>query len=196
MSLVINVRGGTGSGKSTAVRHLLRNAALAERISDPWAEGRPLGYRATGLVEYCDIYVVGDYDDEMRTAGGEDVRRRYGTPYVFDLLNELVEHGHVLIEGRTYNTIITMWRRLHEVIVPRGHELIMATLDTSVNQRVANIRARRNLRQQADRPIELDAVRAEARGIDSMQRTQRRAGLECRVVPWASASDVILGWLR
>ena len=196
MNLTVNVRGVSGSGKSTAVRSLFARATSVDRTDDPWCAGHPQYYRLTIPNLVAPVFVVGDYEG-TKTAGAEGLRDRYATPYVFDLFDALAERGHVVAEGFTLSQTVTMWIRLSKVCQARGAHVIVAHLTTTVDECVANIMTRRETtRRISSKLLNVDALRSFHKSQQGTTRSQRRQGVDVRDLPWRESSEVLFGWFQ
>lgn len=196
MHLVLNVRGVSGSGKTTAVRSLFARATAVDVTPDPWLPTHPQYYALTipGLAR--PVFVLGDYG-ETKTAGAEGLRDRYATPYIFSLLDELAERGHAVAEGFTLSQTVTMWIRLSKLLRARGAYVVVAHLTTTVDECIANIRARRAARgRDVDGRLNVDALASFWRSQQGTTRSQRRQGVDVRDLSWRTAGETLYDWLR
>ncbi len=151
MTVIINVRGTSGSGKTTAARFFLNNYPNTEmRRSQTSASGRVsskiMGYSIAVPVLGNPLYLVGTY---ANTCGGLDVM---GTQSEHaDLISKAyLAGGNVLCEGLLASGVshnATAPRRMLEVA---GKEnVIFAILDTPLDVCLDRVRARRAARAAA-----------------------------------------------
>ena len=69
--MITNIRGMSGSGKSTAVRNIMeRYPTLNVLLTD---KKRPLLYKCSGLAEYNDLIVLGPYDQKNSVQGADSI---------------------------------------------------------------------------------------------------------------------------
>ena len=149
--MIINLRGTSGSGKSTVVLELMRLFApveIIERVGEG-VRARPLVYRIHGCAP--PLYVFGSYES---VCGGCDVIDDYAA-VVPQLVDKYLSQGHVLFEGLlvsgTFGAIGVHLQRL----AAGGHEVVVAFLDTPLGvclDRVEFRRAQRGV-QKAFNPV-------------------------------------------
>jgi sarcosine oxidase delta subunit len=143
-SALVQLRGTSGSGKTTAMKHLIdclydfrpvRKNDTGRKV-EVYAGELPIG-TDTGLVR---VYILGDYS-EGRSAGGCDTIS--SVQHVIDLLEEFGSKAHsmVVFEGLL---LAHSWGAVGEYCHPRwGERYVNAFLDTPVDLCLARVHLRR-----------------------------------------------------
>jgi len=183
--VIINIRGTSGSGKSTAIRNIVElcGGTPTPMFSDNLK--KPDGYSVShGLT---DIYVVGSYENVCGGCDGiktqDEVCRR---------VREYSRHGHVLFEGLLLSTLYERYRQL--ALELDTHKFIFAFLDTPLDVCLSRVASRR---AEAGRTAELNPKNTTDKWhlMRRMQPKFHRAGLDSRWVGYEGAASTILGWL-
>ena len=120
--MIVNIRGGSGSGKTFLVRQLMA-VQNAQPILDD--DGKIEAYHLDG-----NIYVIGRYNV---MSGGCD--RIPTQDKLYDCVRKYAAMGHVIFEGLF---VSTGWKRYHELSQELGGA-VWAFLDTSLEQCLANV---------------------------------------------------------
>lgn len=151
MSLILNVRGPGGSGKTTAVREFLRlrNPRQLLEQNRVGAKGQPLRDKVIGYELDGNIRVVGSY--EMTCGGCDSIQKQ-------DCIKELVlswaDEGYdVIFEGLMISSVWSTWTAVQEIAEARGHEWLWVFMNTPLDQCVKNI-----LKRNGGKPINEDLV--------------------------------------
>lgn len=205
--MIINIRGTSGSGKTTVVRGIMNKGSVI-----PLDEHKkPAGYR----VEIPDlgqpVYVVGPY---TTACGGTDA---IGTQdEVCDRIRAFAPLGHVLVEGLLMSKTFGRYAKLDRELDAQGQHFIWAFLDTPLDVCLARVGARRETRRLAK------AVVPDFKPLNPQNTTQawhdtkgcyakvvgakesdwktapgvKRAVLDGRWLPYETAVDTVYGWLR
>lgn len=132
MRLILNIRGNSGSGKST-IAHQLMESFPTEKL-DIDAKGRPNNYMVQ-LSRYRKLFIIGRYETQCggcdQVGSSEEVMRR-------------VEHyqtqGNVLYEGLLLSTTygaMGLWSKQW------GKRMVYAFLDTPLEVCLRRVEARR-----------------------------------------------------
>lgn len=142
---IVNIRGTSGSGKTTVVTRLLEEWKLL---------GVPLGPAETRVIQGKErrvghlagsLFIVGRYDT---TCGGCDTMNWKGAADdVCDLVREKYHFGPVLFEG----LMVSGWGtgRLRSLWEETGGKLHVIQLTTSLEECLASVRQRREERARA-----------------------------------------------
>lgn len=141
--MIINLRGTSGSGKSTVVRRIM---ALYDGKTPAYMQGRrqPTGYLMTQNPR-TPLWILGHYET---ACGGCD------TIPTMEMVYEGVRSGlsagyHVLYEGLLVQSDVKRLIQLHT----DGFPIVVVKLDTSIEDCIASIQLRRNERGDP-RPID------------------------------------------
>jgi hypothetical protein len=131
MSVVINLRGTGGSGKSSAVYHLMKKFGVRSNIKN---NGRIVGHRLNQ-----DIMIVGKYEtncggcDQIKTQ--DDICKR---------VSKFAEKGSIVVfEGLLISGLYSRYLDLSRKLVNAGHRFIWAFLDTPLETCIRRTIARR-----------------------------------------------------
>lgn len=134
--LIINLRGTSGSGKTTVVRQIMEQAKSVVPIRNPTNIGsdKPYGYEIT-MPNKLRMYAIGSYEN---TCGGCDTIKTQAE--IIERLEYFAPNGHVLVEGLILSTI---YGSVGEWSEPYGDKFIFAYLSTPVKECVKRVLARR-----------------------------------------------------
>lgn len=120
--MIINLRGTSGSGKSTIFREVMEQIGCVETLRS--SAGKIQGYLLNGNVR-----VVGRYET---ACGGCDALPRPKGFNTMDSIEELVREwaplGHVLFEGLIVSSVFSRWLRLSQELGKGA--FVWAFLDT------------------------------------------------------------------
>lgn len=195
MSIVLNIRGTNGSGKSTAVRLLMEKMGTRSPFQ---LDGKEAGYRfATPAGK---VFVMGKY---TTACGGMDSSFSYkgAADDVVWLVHELSASGHVVAEGVIALGSYGFGRltKLAADLEAQGHHMIFALMDTPLDVCITRCEARRAEKAAAKGkdPKPLDPHNLESKW-DATHKDHERlgaAGLDCRLIPYQDPLPTILSWL-
>lgn len=133
--MLINIRGTSGSGKSTIVRSIMSEYTWVESIR---IEGRkqPISYLcSSSLEEDQDLMVVGHYETDC---GGCDTISKMDD--IFDLIRRGHHQGnHVLFEGLLISADVNRVAALHD----EGLPLLVLAIDLPLDECLESINTRR-----------------------------------------------------
>lgn len=140
--MIINIRGTSGSGKSSLVRELMNQADEIEEIRPASAGGKLVGYSLEGLADK-DVHVVGSYHT---ACGGCDGIKTQDE--VCARVRRFAKMGHVVFEGLLISHIYGRYKALHQELdglMGQGpyHWLF---LDTPLEVCLENVAKRREAR--------------------------------------------------
>jgi hypothetical protein len=138
MAVIIQIRGTSGSGKSHAVRHVIKKLGIKNVVKGKTPGGRDtvVGYRLNG-----DVMIVSRYEGDV--GGGadmvnsqEELRRR---------VTRFANKGRVvLFEGVVSTTVFTAWSELDAKLRrSKGHEYVWAFMNTPLGVCIRRIIKRR-----------------------------------------------------
>lgn len=179
-NLIINIRGWSGSGKSTIVLKLLKHyKAKAVRGED----SKVIGYRLNAIRP---LYIVGPYTG---SGGGCDTISPVSR--IGEIVRRFAKRGNVIFEGQMISTIAGRWADLDNSM-PEC-KFIFLVLDTPLKRCLKRIRKRReakgNFKPFDPKPSNLKHYQ-EARF--SSPENLRKGGLDVRVVKHKKAYKYIL----
>lgn len=139
MSTIINIRGTSGTGKSTLARQIMANYRLISKYTRIGRK-QPLGYRYQHpMREFPDLGVVGHYETDC---GGADTITDY------DDLMQLVMQGaaqgmDVLFEGLLFSGDVKRTAVLREWAEKQGIPLHVIAIQLPLDECVASVNLRR-----------------------------------------------------
>jgi hypothetical protein len=177
--MIINVRGTSGAGKSTLVRLIMERYTTREPI---YVDGRKqaIGYGClrTGAVP---LWVVGDYS---RPTGGADTFKHLD---VYEQVRAKASTGcHVLYEGLLLSYEVRRCVELH-----RDFPLVVIGLNTSLEDCVAGIRARRAARGDAS-PVNRAYLTKRLKDMETTRRRLKDSGVDYRSHSRAAAEEAVV----
>jgi len=181
--MIINLRGCSGAGKTTAVREVLCRLGGAIPIVNgqasytiPLPGGRPL-------------IVLGDYGGPRcgcdTIATQEEIRR---------LVRHYSCQGHVLYEGLLLSTIYAPYAALDRELKLAGLSTIWGFLDTPLDVCLARVQQRRD-DAHTRRKFDPEKTRVKWERQRRLYEKCHAAGLDARWVPYGEAADQVLEWL-
>jgi hypothetical protein len=194
MARIINPRGTSGSGKTTAVKEVMRRLGqdsglgLAHHAS---ARKRPLYYSFPHPVRQPDpllgaghgrVIVMGHYET---ACGGCDTITELD--YLFDLVSGLADQGaDIIMEGLLLSGEV---RRTVEL--SQRHPLFVLGLDTGIEQCVRGVESRR-LARGDERPLNPTNTIAKDKTVRRvLERLRNESGANVRMVSQATCADVM-----
>jgi hypothetical protein len=179
--LVINIRGWSGSGKSTIIQKLLQKF-VDRAIRD--VNKKVYGYRLS--FRNPSTRVVGPYTDR---GGGCDCI--HPVSRIEEIIRDFAKRGNVIWEGQMVSTIAGRWVELAKSM-PECH-FIFLVLDTSLERCLKRIKKRReargNFKPFNPKPSNLKHYQ-EARF--SSPRNLRNGGMDVRIINHKQAYQYIL----
>lgn len=149
--MVINLRGTSGSGKTTIVRGIMAKASQINPmfftgtgfIEVVGKEKKPDGYRM-----YLDgkpsVYAIGSYEN---TCGGCDAISSQDE--ICDRIRRYAPHGHVLVEGLLMSHLFSRYAMLDRELHAKGIDFVWAFIDTPLELCLQRVEARREERRLA-----------------------------------------------
>lgn len=172
--MIINIRGTSGSGKSTIVRKVMDHYLSRTPIFVP-GRARPVGYRLARILpcgQVRELYVVGHYEVPC---GGCDTLSTDHLKTVYGLVREWAPLGSVLFEGAILSTDS---RHLLELSKERK-DILVLRLTTSLEACAAGVMERRAAkgRPRPEGPNFRKNLAAKDRSAASTCRQFREAGI-------------------
>ena len=155
MSVIVNLRGPGGSGKTTSVRKFMKLFASMEPIIDTEPRygktGRLLKPRILGYQNHGTFRVVGSYETDC---GGCDTISDQAT--IRRLIEEWADAGYdVVFEGLLISSIWGTWLDFGHKMEDKGHTYVWAFMNTPLDQCVKNI-----YKRNGGKPIKESLVKA------------------------------------
>lgn len=194
--MIVNIRGTSGSGKTTAVRSIMAMGATEKVYADEpslsglFQMGRtPVGYRVNIAQFDRPLFVVGSYEN---TCGGCDA---IGTQD--EICSRVRRYGqgqHLLMEGLLMSHLYSRYKALAEEMQPIPY--IWAFLDTPLEVCLERVVARRAERGVAKKEFNPKNTTDKWHDMRRVFAKCQRDGLDARWVDYRDAAQVIYGWLR
>ena len=131
--MIINIRGTSGSGKSTVVKRLMERCDIEDFTID--GRKRPLMHICRPRnIDSPPLVAIGHY--QTPTGGADTISE---ADYIFELVNESADEGsHVIYEGLMISSDV---RRLIEA--NQNHKAMVSVLNTPIEQCIESIQERR-----------------------------------------------------
>lgn len=147
--MIVNIRGTSGSGKSTIVRRVMDIIAHGMVELEPvTVEGRkrPIMYRANGAGPMRrSLSILGHYET---ACGGCDTIPSFDR--VYELVRQEADQGRdVLFEGLLLSAEIARCQALHDDLYP----LVVVAIDLPVEQCIESVNARRQAKSPGKGPV-------------------------------------------
>ncbi len=120
--MIINIRGSSGSGKSTVIRKLMSEYGTVAQYG-MLGPKRPEAYQLRDLHDIDDTFILGPY---LSNCGGCDAIGSMDK--LLKLLYKYNARGHVIFEGLI---ISSMYGSIGEALEPFGRNALIAFLSTS-----------------------------------------------------------------
>jgi len=182
--MIVNVRGGSGSGKTHVVRELM-NGGRPVSLYGVLGIKYPEAYRVSLPGVTQPLHIIGPYTTNV---GGCD---RLSYDKIIPLLEKYEKRGHVLFEGLLVSDnygIIGEW------LTKRGHNALIVFLDTSLAVCLERLRIRSGYDADLRKPLTTVAMRYE-----TIKRAKAKFEKEAKVslleVSSTSAADQIHQWI-
>lgn len=190
---IINIRGTSGSTKSTLVRKFL-DTYNGQALRGP--DGKIRGYVCRAKSEYGfqrDIYIVGSYE---RPTGGCDGLKTQDE--ICDRVREFAALGDVLYEGLLVSGLFRRYNALAEELTQHHH--IFGFLDTPLQKCIDRVLSRRAVRAavkgETTRPFDPNkTLTPKYHAISSCRAKFINAGKDVRNIPHERAFETLVAWL-
>ncbi|HAM40072.1 MAG TPA: hypothetical protein DCP69_01700 [Candidatus Omnitrophica bacterium] len=192
--MVINVRGTSGSGKTTVVRGVFK-AGTAEKLFATEDDGslfgkqspKPEAYRVDVDGVARPVFVIGSYE---QVCGGCD---SIGTQdEVCDRVRRYAAKGHVLLEGLLISHLFSRYAALDRELQPTRY--VWAFLDTPLELCLARVEQRR-LERGVTKPLNPTNTTQKWHDAHRVFAKCQAAGLDARWVDHQTATADVLAWL-
>ncbi len=183
MSLMIQIRGTSGSGKTTVMKEVM---SLLGNWTPEFIPGRkrPLYYRCVeGGWQDKGIIVLGHYEIDC---GGCDTIG--SVPQIFEVIKTLPKYGILLCEGLLLSEDVKWSKEL-------GSDLRVVFLATEVEECVRRVKKRRE-GSGNDKPFNPDNTVNRVRPIERARKLLPESGIIVVRSSVNQASSIILNWIR
>lgn len=191
MSKIINLRGTSGSGKTFIVKKIMEQYLQKEPHHIPGRK-QPIGYTlrdARCNKELPPLFVVGHYEG---ACGGCD-NLSQGLDYIYGLIKEHSTQGkNVIYEGLIVASDVL---RCIELMQRDKHELMVIGLNTSLEDCLAGVQARRDARGDT-RELNPSHTRSKFKALIPQRIRFKDAGVDFRLLNRAEALDACFKFLE
>lgn len=190
--MIINIRGTSGSGKSSLVRQAMSAwGPFVVGLQNPLRKkATPLVYRSTMPRHGRQVSVLGSYETPC---GGCDTIPTQDM--ICDLVRQEAALGHhVLLEGLLMSHLYGRYTALADEQTALGHPFIFGFLDTPIGVCLDRINARRRERGN-DEPVNPRNTETKFRSILGCRAKLDKAGYLVVALPWQeplTALDALL----
>lgn len=181
--MIINLRGTSGSGKTTAVRSLMEALGGMGLRMKVGGRKRPIAHVYQRVGPFASVAVVGSYET---ACGGCDTISKYDTCY--DLIKQLEDNGieRVVYEGLRHSGDAK--RALD--LLSEGRDIRVINLTTPLEDCLEAVRQRRVARG-ADPEFNTTNTEAKFNLIERANTRLREAGVEVHDVDREAASELL-----
>lgn len=164
--MIINVRGTSGTGKSTLIRRVMDCYPTKTRVMAE-ARKQPIGYICSGP-GLKSLGVIGHYETPC---GGCDTIAEMDR--IFDLVRKTDDAGmNVLFEGLLISADVNRTAALHE----EGRHMLVVALSTPIDVCIESVNARRRARNPDLGPVKEKNTISKFRGVQkSMDRLHQQS---------------------
>jgi hypothetical protein len=180
MKIICNIRGTTGSGKTTVVKQLIQNLRGMPMLDET---GKIWAYNLRDQV-----YVLGRYETPT---GGCDGIRTQGEIHAG--IRKLALLGSVLFEGYLISGLYGRYRQLEEEL-KSTHYWIWACLDTPLEKCIEQTIKRRAARGNT-KNFNPDNLKATFRAVISSRMKLEKEGRDVRTLRHEAALATLAAWL-
>lgn len=193
LTVVINIRGTNGSGKTTTVRRLM--SYLGTQHWTEVKQGRATCYeynQAYGELGRLKIAVIGAY--RTATGGCDTVKTQ---DEVCEMVRTYASQGwHVIFEGVVISTLHSRYSKLAEDLLQHhGVLTVFAYMDTDVERCLMNVRARRAAAGKAETGFNEQMVRDKHATIDKTRTKMANDGHRIMSLPFGRSHEAVLNLL-
>lgn len=167
--MIINIRGTSGSGKTTAVKQLM---ALFPQKLNIKIEGRkqPIGYLLKHPERQRDLYVLGHYET---ACGGCDTIN--GMDLIYDYVRQgVAQNADVIFEGLLISAEVNRTVQLHK---DYPEQLLVLALDTPLEVCIESINQRRWAKDPTKPPVNPKNTESKFKGVKTCMRRFEEAGV-------------------
>lgn len=173
MSTILNIRGTSGSGKSTAVRALFDETTLSLRNGN-----KVENYHTPSR----NLYTIGRYET---ACGGCDAVKTQDE--VCDRVRTFAQQGHVIFEGLLISHLFSRYHALDRELTALGHRYVWLFLDTPLEDCLTRVNARRTAKGVTD-PVNPQNTTQKWHDARRVFKKCQDAGLDAR---WVSNDTVV-----
>lgn len=180
MSEVFQIRGVTGSGKTTAMRNLLARYGRPKTFAGKTAHGPELFTRSGRLV------AIGDYNSSAKCVGCDRIK---GRNHIFDAVDAAINGGVGLVglESMIFSTTFKMSADLWRHLTDRGHGFRLVFLDCDFATALERIYKRNGGKQ-----VSIEGLEHRVQAYESSRDKCLRAGIpSTRIDATGSAREVL-----
>jgi len=175
--MIIQIRGTSGSGKSTVMNEVLERLGERTEVHRPGRK-KPLYYSFPGKVA-----VLGHY--ESNCGGCDNIG---SAPKVFELIQEVSKtHDVILCEGLLLSEDVKWSSQLENLRV--------VFLITSIENCISRVINRRK-GSGNDKPLNEDNTRNRVKVVERAYWKLKKLGVKCVKKKSTTAADLIVGWVQ
>lgn len=188
MSLILNIRGTSGSGKSYIVHKLMQDASGSAKILD--VVGKTIAHRLQFEEGSKPLHVLGKYD--VKCGGCDTIKTQ---DQVCDLVKRFSAEGEVVFEGLLISHLYSRYFKLDSQLSAIGHKYIWAFLDTPLELCLERVNKRRRERGQLG---DVNPKNTTQKWHD-MRRVYKKcidASLDARWIEYESAYEEVLSLIN
>ena len=189
--MIVNLRGTSGSGKTTALRTLMARAEACGHTRQAYLSSvdqkkpKPLGYAFVGTPP---LYVLGSYET---VCGGCDTLKTQDQ--VCGLVRHFAPYGHVVFEGLLISHLYSRYEALNHELAAHGY--VWAFLDTPLELCLARVQQRRDARGKAKHEFNPHNTVQKWHDMRRVYARCQEAGLDARWVAHETAGETVWAWL-
>ena len=186
--MIINIRGTSGSGKTTAIRGVMHVATLCNPLAG--TPKKPNAYQLDVPGVDRPVFIIGSYEN---VCGGCDAIPTQDA--VCDFVRHYAPRGHVLFEGLLISHLFSRYQTLDREHHALGIPYIWAFLDTPLDLCLKRVADRREARG-ASRDFNPTNTTQKWHDMRRVFVKAMAAGLDVRWLSHQNPDDEVLSWLR
>lgn len=191
--MILNLRGTSGSGKTTVVRGLMAKFPINQIVGE---EKKPYGYECRPEADGPNLYVVGSYKN---TCGGCDGIKTQDE--ICDRVRTFASQGDVVFEGLLISHLYSRYLNLdREMAKLHGQKTIWAFLDTPLELCLERVKARRDERAAAKgkeaTPFNPENTVQKWHDMRRVFKKCQNDRLDMRWLSHTNSTEEAWGWLR
>lgn len=185
--LVIQIRGTSGSGKTTAMRSVM-DTLLWNPVHVPGRK-KPLYYLSDGTNDEGRVCVLGHYDPDTPSGGCDTIG---SAPQIRDVIYSLPGNIDVVLsEGALWSEDVKWTLDL----VEKGHEVKIIFLSTPYEECVRRVHLRRQAKGN-DEPLDEFHTSKRFATIERARKRLVETGITCRRASGDQTSSIVINWIR
>lgn len=189
--MIINIRGTSGSGKSTVVRKIMDLYTGGKAKFFEPGRKQPIGYvfQRGNLLKYGrSLAIIGHYETPC---GGCDTIN--GQDHIFNLVRQAHDNGNdVLFEGLLLSAEVNRMAQLHDA----GYDARVVVLDVPLETCLASVNGRRQAKRPGAPPVNPDNTAAKHKGTQMAARRLQERGVPVCTADRDAAFDYIRSLLE